>query len=104
MPDIWTKHPEIVRDLLEAGGFTCGVAPRVLKERDPAWTCIVDGQRISGDLYIHHMKELTASRASLETGLGWALAVVLGGIVMTQRMARVFRRHSAARQKMASDG
>ena len=41
MPDVWTKHPEIVRSLLEEGGFTCGVAPRILKGRDPAWTCIV---------------------------------------------------------------
>ena len=58
MPDVWTRHPVIVRDLLEQGGFKCGVAPRVLKDRDPAWTCIVDGKRMSGDLYIHHVDKL----------------------------------------------
>ncbi len=53
MPDIWTHHPEIVRDLLREAGFTCGVEPRILKGRDPDWTCIVDGKRIAGDIYIH---------------------------------------------------
>ena len=38
MPDIWTHHPEIVRDLLREAGFTCGVEPRILKGRDPDWT------------------------------------------------------------------
>lgn len=58
MPDVWTRHPDIVRDLLKEGGFTCGVAPRVLKGRDPAWTCVIDGKRISGDIYIHHVDKL----------------------------------------------
>jgi hypothetical protein len=53
MPDVWTRYPDLVRDLLKEGGFTCGVAPRVLKDRDPAWTCIIDGKAIGGDLYIH---------------------------------------------------
>jgi len=55
LPDIWTKYPEIVRDLLQEGGFKCGAEPRVLKGRDPSWTCIIDGKTISGDLYIHHV-------------------------------------------------
>lgn len=75
MPDIWTKHPEIVRSLLKEGGFTCGVAPRVLKGRDPDWTCIVDGHTISGDLYIHHVDELPG--ATTQMGLdGWPLALL----------------------------
>jgi hypothetical protein len=53
MPDVWTEYPEIVRDLLVEAGFTCGVEPRILKGRDPDWTCIFDGQRIGGDIYIH---------------------------------------------------
>ena len=53
LPDIWTEHPEIVRDLLREAGFSCGVEPRILKGRDPDWTCIIDGQRIGGDIYIH---------------------------------------------------
>jgi hypothetical protein len=53
LPDIWTEHPEIVRDLLREAGFTCGVEPRILEGRDPDWTCIIDGQSIGGDIYIH---------------------------------------------------
>jgi hypothetical protein len=53
LPDIWTEHPEIVRDLLREAGFTCGVEPRVLKGRDPDWTCILDGKNIAGDIYVH---------------------------------------------------
>jgi hypothetical protein len=55
VPDIWTAHPEIVRSLLREGGLTCGSQPRILKGRDPEWTCIVDGKTISGDIYIHSM-------------------------------------------------
>lgn len=91
MPDVWTKHPDIVRDLLKEGGFKCGVAPRVLKGRDPAWTCIIDGKRISGDIYIHHVDKLKSEteiqdqRFASVTGMGetgdWtlpALALLLG--------------------------
>jgi hypothetical protein len=53
LPDVWTEHPEIVRDLLREAGFTCGVKPRILQGRNPDWTCIVDGQNIGGDIYIH---------------------------------------------------
>jgi len=53
MPDVWTEHREIVRSLLREAGFTCGSEPRILKGRDPEWTCIVDGNTISGDIYIH---------------------------------------------------
>ncbi|MBI2460369.1 MAG: hypothetical protein HYV61_02380 [Candidatus Rokubacteria bacterium] len=77
MPDVWTRYPDIVRDLLEEGGFTCGVPPRVLKGRDPAWTCIIDGKRISGDLYIHHVDTLKSglgvegARPAALAGPGW---------------------------------
>jgi hypothetical protein len=53
LPDIWTEHPEIVRDLLREAGLTCGVEPRILKGRDPDWTCVLDGKNITGDIYIH---------------------------------------------------
>ena len=87
MPDVWTKHPEIVRDLLKEGGFTCGVEPRVLKGRDPAWTCIIDGKRIRGDIYIHHVDKLRSERGAQDTplavhaGMGvvgdWTLPVIV---------------------------
>jgi hypothetical protein len=58
MPDVWTKHPDIVRDLLKEAGFKCGVEGRFLKGRDQAWTCIYDGKTMKGDLYIHHVDRL----------------------------------------------
>lgn len=96
MPDVWTKHPDIVRDLLKEGGFKCGVAPRVLKGRDPAWTCIIDGKRISGDIYIHHVDKLKSEieiqdrQFASVTGMGevgdWTLPAIalLVGIVVTR--------------------
>ena len=62
MPDVWTHHPDIVRDLLKEAGFRCGVEGRFLKGRDPAWTCAFDGKAMSGDLYIHHADQLRSER------------------------------------------
>ncbi|MEE2060182.1 hypothetical protein [Rhodococcus artemisiae] len=72
MPDIWTEHPEIVRDLLRESGFTCGVEPRVLPGRDPEWTCIFDGSTIAGDIYIHHLDTVPGH----STLAAWPLAVL----------------------------
>ena len=80
MPDIWTERPEIVRDLLQEAGFTCGVEPRILEGRDPAWTCIVDGQRTSGDIYIHRADTILGVSMGLTTVLallGALIAVLL---------------------------
>lgn len=76
MPDIWTKHPEIVRDLLKEGGFKCGVEPRILKGRDPNWTCIVNGKKLGGDLYIHRVEEILKTPPAVEPS-GWS--AMLGG-------------------------
>jgi hypothetical protein len=77
MPDIWTHHPEIVRDLLREAGFTCGVEPRILKGRDPDWTCIVDGNKIAGDIYIHQPgTTVSAGMAALVFGLLGVLLLV----------------------------
>jgi hypothetical protein len=62
MPDLWTNHPELVRDLLKEAGFRCGVEGRFLKGRDPAWTCAFDGKTMYGDLYIHHADQLRSER------------------------------------------
>jgi hypothetical protein len=62
MPDVWTMHPDIVRDLLKEAGFKCGVEGRFLKGRDPAWTCAFDGKAMYGDLYIHHADQLRSER------------------------------------------
>jgi hypothetical protein len=75
LPDIWTEYPEIVRDLLLEAGFTCGVEPRILKGRDPDWTCIIDGQRIGGDIYIHQADTF------LGISMGAVVFVLLGALV-----------------------
>jgi hypothetical protein len=90
LPDVWTKHPEIVRDLLREAGFTCGVEPRILMGRDPDWTCIFDGKNIAGDIYIHEPDTiLGASLAALAFGLlGVMLLVVLLQVGVIIRLKR----------------
>ena len=78
MPDVWTKHPDIVRDLLKEAGFRCGAEPRFLKPRDPAWTCTYDGKTMKGDLYIHPASELRGQAGDV-TGL--LLALVIAAVV-----------------------
>jgi len=75
VPDIYTDHPDIVRGLLAEGDFTCGVEPRLLEGRDPAWTCVVDGERLSGDLYVHE-------RSAADLGLPWWLAAAIAAAVL----------------------
>lgn len=75
LPDVWTEHPEIVRDLLREAGFTCGVEPRILKGRNPDWTCIIDGKRIGGDIYIHQADTI------LGVSMGAVVLVLLGLLV-----------------------
>jgi hypothetical protein len=75
MPDVWTHHPEIVRDLLQEGGFACGVQPRILEGRDPDWTCIIDGKNIGGDIYIHQAETI------LGVSVGAVAFVLLGLLV-----------------------
>ena len=74
VPDVWTEYPEIVRDLLQEAGFNCGVEPRILEGRDPDWTCIIDGQRIGGDIYIHQADTI------LGTSMGTAVFALLGAL------------------------
>jgi len=75
MPDIWTERPEIVRDLLREAGFTCGVEPRILEGRDPDWTCIIDGQHMGGDIYIHQADTI------LGVSMGTAVFALLGALI-----------------------
>ena len=99
MPDVWTEHPEIVRDLLKEAGFKCGVEGRFLKGRDPAWTCSFDGKAMYGDLYIHHADRLRSERpvegapvapkAALDSMVDWSIpAVALVAGIMGIRLWR----------------
>lgn len=53
MPDLWTTNPEKLRDVLQRLGAKCGAEPRVLKPRDPEWTCHADFEDVRYDVYIH---------------------------------------------------
>jgi hypothetical protein len=81
MPDIWTKHPDIVRDLLKEAGFTCGAEARFLKPRDREWTCIYDGKSLKGDLYIHNVSQLRSESGDWTAPLlALAIAAVATGV------------------------
>ncbi len=86
LPDVWTEYPEIVRDLLQEAGFTCGVAPRILEDRDPDWTCIIDGERIGGDIYIHQADTI------LGVGMGTVALILLGALIAVLLVASWQRR------------
>ena len=78
MPDIWTERTDIVRDLLQEAGFTCGVEPRILEGRDPEWTCIIDGDDMGGDIYIHRADTvLGVSMGTVELAMFGALVAAL---------------------------
>jgi hypothetical protein len=90
MPDVWTKHPDIVRDLLKEAGFTCGVEGRFLKGRNPEWTCIYDGKSMRGDLYVHHVDTLQrqsgvpapdVATAAMVAGAEW-MGPLLAGLIL----------------------
>jgi hypothetical protein len=87
VPDIWTEHPDIVRDLLQEAGFTCGVEPRILEGRDPEWTCIVDGPRIGGDIYIHQADTILG--ASMETVALALLGALIAALLVVLWQFRV---------------
>ena len=95
MPDIWTERPDIVRDLLREAGFTCGVEPRILEGRDPDWTCIIDGQRMGGDIYIHQADTiLGVSMGTVVFALFGALMAVLLVVVWQTRMIISLKREA----------
>ena len=98
MPDIWTEHPEIVRDLLREAGFTCGVEPRILEGRDPDWTCIIDGQSIGGDIYIHQANTvLGVSMGTVAFALFGALIAILLVVLWQTRVIIGLKRQAGGR-------
>jgi len=53
MPDVWTTNPPKLRNTMVEAGAVCGKESRVLKPRDPYWTCQVDSKGWLRDVYIH---------------------------------------------------
>jgi hypothetical protein len=65
MPDVWTSNPEKLRRMLQQehiDGIRCGEEPRVIADRDPTWTCVLEWDspdgRWLGDIYIHDIRTL----------------------------------------------
>jgi hypothetical protein len=75
MPDVWTFAPEKLRQALIEQGATCGVEARVLKPRDPEWTCHVYSSPYSYDIYIHPM-----SSYLLSWNGGLQIMIIVGGL------------------------
>jgi hypothetical protein len=62
MPDVWTTNPVKLKNYLEESGSVCGIAPRVIKNRDPYWTCTYDSKGWLRDVYIHNYQEFYQDR------------------------------------------
>ena len=79
MPDVWTYAPHKLKKALIIAGAECETTPRVLKDRDPEWTCQINGTPHSYDIYIHHAAEfpgishmiLLCSALGIIAGLLW---------------------------------
>lgn len=78
MPDVWTTNPHKLRNYLKESGSTCGVEPRVLEGRDPAWTCTYDSKGWLRDVYIHSIHEVQAHSVFLAP----VLLMFIGGIFL----------------------
>lgn len=86
MPDIWTKHPEIIRRVLEEAGFQCGVTPKILTTRKPQETCRFEKEGLVAEFYVHPVPSWMLSALLL------GLAVILVGFLWwltTQKKTRV---------------
>lgn len=76
MPDLWTKHPDLVLKVLKEAGFTCGVKPTILPQREagitrrPERTCRFSGKGWYAELYVHDLGELEPSRSLFGAGKG----------------------------------
>ena len=82
MPDVWTTNPERLRGMLgenHTQGIRCGEPPRVLTDRDPAWTCVMEWNsadvRWLGDIYIHDVRDIFFSTGSPFTWLFFLIIV-----------------------------
>ena len=97
MPDVWTTNPPKLRNTLQEAGIICGVESRVLKPRDPYWTCIVDSKGWLRDIYIHHVDKILVHPyyiTPLVLALGW-------GILCGLLWGKLFRRRSSAETNSA---
>jgi hypothetical protein len=67
MPDVWTFNQQKLKTALETQGASCGLEPRVLKDRDPFWTCHIDLKEadkdgiIGYDIYIQDASSFVRS-------------------------------------------
>ncbi len=88
MPDVWTHHPEMLRDFLVEAGLPCGVEPRVLHPRDPYWTCHIDGKGWIGDIYIHNASSPLSGSPFFDCLFALLLVTFASGYLLGRLMQR----------------
>ncbi len=93
MPDIWTFNPEKVKKALITQGAKCEIDARVIKDRDPNWTCHLDLEEINKegivgyDIYIHDANSFYTSDKSIALFIsiffsGIALGFILKSLII----------------------
>ena len=93
MPDIWTNNADKFRNVLKELGAVCGGEPRVLKPRDPEWTCYIDSKGWLRDVYIHSVPEFFQTKEFYSV-----LIVALGiGILLGLAWGKLFWKTNPAR-------
>ncbi len=54
MPEIWTKHPDLVKRILEEAGFRCNIEEkRILVNCATERFCAFESSKIYGEICIH---------------------------------------------------
>jgi len=86
MPDVWTLNPEKLRTMLESADIECGVEPRVLRDRDPEWTCHIDRPGWIADVYIHDARSPWDSPLVFWLGIAILLVGLTIGVLVGKRI------------------
>ena len=86
MPDVWTSNPEHLRTFLSELGATCGVESRVLKPRDPEWTCTYDSKGWLRDVYIHPYYDLIGNYVFVFLLICTLLIGLTAGLIIGKRV------------------
>lgn len=107
MPDVWTTNPEKLRRMLQEehiNGIRCGETPRIILDRDPAWTCCLEWDapegRWLGDIYIHDVRELFTSLSS--PFMLWLVIVLIAMFLIGVVIGRLSERHQGSKRHVAS--
>lgn len=90
MPDVWSANVIHLKSALQGLGAKCGVEARVLKPRDPEWTCYADSDAWRGDVYIHRAEDLLFHTYYLS----FAALLTIGGLFLGLLWGKYFWRRA----------